>query len=177
MDFRDVFKGSDDYRVARARGRRERQAAESTPHPPPLPRDPIGPQPIEGGDQRPWYRKKRWIAAMVVGLFVVISATGDDNAVEPAPAPVDTQQQEDTPEPDVVEDDGILDPGSDPYAFSYSVAHGQCIDDPEPIYSQAGTDDPYEAAVWLAAVNKPGPHREGGIAGCYDALLGKPARY
>lgn len=70
---------------------------------------------------RAWYQKKRWIAVMVIGAFMVLGSLGDDTSpAEPTSTSVEQNDPEPAPEP---EDDG----GS-----AIESALGDTEPDPEP---------------------------------------------
>ena len=70
MNFRDRLADAN----SRARQQWNDAKAEARPNP-------IGPPSIDGGpDGRPPYRKKRWIAAMVIGVLVLMGGMGGDDA-------------------------------------------------------------------------------------------------
>lgn len=68
-------------------------------------------------------------------------------------------------------------PKDDPYAFSYRVAHEVCGSDVEQLYEEAGTRDPQNAAEWYGEGLKEGQFRDGGVAGCLDAVMGTESRH
>lgn len=63
------------------------------------------------------------------------------------------------------------DPIADPYEFSYQIAYENCGYDVAQLFAEAGTSDPHAAAAWYGETAKPGPHRDGAVAGCLAAVL------
>ena len=61
--------------------------------------------------------------------------------------------------------------------INYNSAYTICSSDPEETYRQSGTDDPEEAANWLAEASRLGVARDSSYQGCLDGLLGEPNRF
>jgi len=69
-------------------------------------------------------------------------------------------------------------PTPPPYSVEwYRVGYQSCSSDPNQVYSEAGTEDPQEAAEWYADQGAAGdPSGTAGLfQGCYDALTGEVA--
>ena len=78
-----------------------------------------------------------------------------------------------------VRTDGDRPPGTEGLApINYNTSYILCSSDPEDIYQESGTDDPEEAARWLAdGSSKPGVTYESSYQGCLDGLLGAPNKF
>lgn len=128
------------------------------------------------------------VIGVLLALAMLVVVAGCGEAAEPQVESDPDAQVEREELQDDVEDGGAesqdedsvnggADPQDDPYAFSYQIGYEVCGADIDQLFDEAGTSDPQEASEWYGEGLTSGPHREGGIAGCRDAVLGSDPEY